>query len=473
MKFSITAVAMAAGASAAAVNAPARIAARASGTSSGSLPTITTKGNAFFAGDNRFYIRGVDYQPGGSSQVTDPLADQSTCERDIKYFQQLGLNTIRVYSVDNTANHDACMSALAEAGIYLCLDVNTPLYSLNRAEVAVSYNADYLQNVFATIDAFAGYSNTLLFFSGNEVVNNANTTNTAPFIKALTRDMKQYIGERGYRSIPVGYSAADVAENQYLMAQYMDCGEQEARGDFYAINNYEWCDPSSYTTSGWDQMVQLYSNYSQPLFMSEYGCNKNTRHFQETGALYQTDMISVFSGGLVYEYSQEASNYGIVTISGNTVTPVGQQFSDLQQALQNNPTPSGDGGYSTSNSQQQCPPQSDNWNTSPFLNGALPAMPVQALSFMKNGAGKGQGLSGSGSQEAGTENVATASAGAGAVATTYSSGSAAATGSIGSQATSSNHTGAASSSRLARSDVAPLVAGAALMASIVFSAALL
>ena len=29
-----------------------------------SLPTVSVKGNAFFAGSNRFYIRGIDYQPG-------------------------------------------------------------------------------------------------------------------------------------------------------------------------------------------------------------------------------------------------------------------------------------------------------------------------------------------------------------------------------------------------------------------------
>jgi hypothetical protein len=29
-----------------------------------SVTPVTVKGNAFFAGDKRFYIRGVDYQPG-------------------------------------------------------------------------------------------------------------------------------------------------------------------------------------------------------------------------------------------------------------------------------------------------------------------------------------------------------------------------------------------------------------------------
>ena len=30
----------------------------------GNLPAVTVKGNAFFTGDKRFYIRGVAYQPG-------------------------------------------------------------------------------------------------------------------------------------------------------------------------------------------------------------------------------------------------------------------------------------------------------------------------------------------------------------------------------------------------------------------------
>jgi 1,3-beta-glucanosyltransferase GAS5 len=35
----------------------------------GKLPAVTVKGNAFFAGDQRFYVRGVAYQPGTSTGV--------------------------------------------------------------------------------------------------------------------------------------------------------------------------------------------------------------------------------------------------------------------------------------------------------------------------------------------------------------------------------------------------------------------
>ena len=158
------------------------------------------------------------------------------------------------------------MNALADAGIYLILDVNSPLYSINRQDPAPSYNPTYLQSIFATIDAFQKYSNTLAFFSGNEVINETTaSTVAAPYIKAVTRDMKQYIGNRNYRKIPVGYSAADVTSNRYETAQFMNCGTDDERSDFFAFNDYSWCDPSSYQTSGWDQKVALFSNYSLPL----------------------------------------------------------------------------------------------------------------------------------------------------------------------------------------------------------------
>jgi hypothetical protein len=171
---------------------------------------ITVKGNAFFQGDERFYVRGVDYQPGGSSKLVDPLAEPTTCKRDIEKFTDLGLNTVRVYSVDNTADHDECMNALADANIYVVLDVNTPKYSLNRADPEVSYNDVYLQNVFSTVEMFAQYPNTLAFFSGNEVINDGPSSKAAPYVKAVTRDIRQFLRSRNLRTVPVGYSAVSI-----------------------------------------------------------------------------------------------------------------------------------------------------------------------------------------------------------------------------------------------------------------------
>jgi 1,3-beta-glucanosyltransferase GAS5 len=80
---------------------------------------------------------------GGSSKLTDPIADTTACKRDVEEFKKLGINTVRIYTIDNSASHDDCMKILADAGIYLALDVNSPQYSLNRQDsyaIAASYN---------------------------------------------------------------------------------------------------------------------------------------------------------------------------------------------------------------------------------------------------------------------------------------------------------------------------------------------
>ncbi|KAK5170448.1 1,3-beta-glucanosyltransferase [Saxophila tyrrhenica] len=462
-----------AAAAAVAVNAaatPARIEARASEASSGSLPAVTVKGNAFFAGNERFYIRGIDYQPGGSSDAadgSDPLADVQACTRDIAKFKELGVNTVRVYTVDNSKSHDQCMSMLADAGIYLALDVNSPNYSLNREEPAGSYNDVYLQSVFATIDAFHKYSNTLLFFSGNEVINADNNTNCAPYIKATTRDMKSYINSMGYRKIPVGYSAADVESNRYDLATYMNCGTEDQRSDFFAFNDYSWCDPdSSFTISGWDAKVKQYGDYSIPLFLSEYGCIENKRNFEEVSTLYSSQMTSVYSGGLVYEYSEEGSGYGLVTISGNSVKPksdfnfLKQQFAKTQSG--------GDGGYKSSGSPSECPKRSSTWEVKDFLGPALPSMPEGAKKYIGKGAGKAPGLHGDGSQWATDgQSQGTAVPGSGAVASGSSSSASGA-------ASSATAEGAASSVFRGDATLMPFLAcGATVFFSMFFGAAML
>ncbi|KAF3344466.1 hypothetical protein VD0004_g7554 [Verticillium dahliae] len=229
-----------------------------------SLPAISVSGNAFWADGERFYIRGIDYQPGGAAANEDPLIDTEVCTRDIERFRRLGVNAVRVYSLDNNENHDECMDLLADAGIYLMADVNSPEYSINREEPHPSYNADYLQSVFATVEMFAQYDNTMLFFSGNEVVDNENNTDSAPYVKATTRDIKNYLRARGLRQVPVGYSAADVASNRKQTADYFNCGSDDARSDFFAFNDYSWCN-TDFLTAGWDQKVQNFTDYGLPI----------------------------------------------------------------------------------------------------------------------------------------------------------------------------------------------------------------
>lgn len=180
--------------------------------------------------------------------------------------------------------------------------------------------------------------------------------------------------------------------------------------------------------------------------LSEYGCIKSTRHFEEVSALYNTEMTGVYSGGLVYQYSEEGDGYGLVTISGSTVTEK-SDFTALQSALAANPVPSGDGGAKTSGSASTCPPASDSWDISPWSGSALPAIPSGAQQYMTKGAGKGPGLTGDGSQNAPGGSTVTASAGSGSVTA------------VASNTASTASTASSSSSSTAKSAASALVAG--------------
>jgi len=122
-------------------------------------------------------------------------------------------------------------------------------------------------------------------------------------------------------------------------------------------------------------------------------------------------MTAVYSGGLVYEYSQEASNYGLVEITGSGVNELAD-FTALMAAFKKTANPSGDGGYNSTGGASGCPAQSANWNVT---SDALPAIPDGAKKFMTQGAGAGVGLTGAGSQNAGGASTGTASAGSGSV----------------------------------------------------------
>ncbi|KAJ4267766.1 1,3-beta-glucanosyltransferase [Fusarium torreyae] len=386
------------------------------------LPTVTASGNAFWTGKDRFYLRGIDYQPGGASANEDPLADPDVCKRDIKYFKQLGVNVIRVYAVDNKGDHDECMQALDDAGIYLVLDVNNPKYSINRKTPAPSYNAAYLQSVFATVEMFAKYDNTLAFFSGNEVMNDEKDTDkSAPYVKAVTRDMRNYIKSRKLREIPVGYSAADVSSNRMQTAHYMNCGSDDVRSDFFAFNDYSWCN-SDFKTSGWDVKVKNFTNYGIPIFLSEWGCIENRpRKFEELEAMMSNEMTSVYSGGLMYEYSLEDNDYGIVDIKGSKVdTTSNKEFGLFESALSKYPMPTGTGGAAKSSHGVECPKSESVWQVDPS---SLPEMPSQAEKYMKDGAGKGPGINGKGSHFDTDSGTATASV---AMGSSTASGSSAA-----------------------------------------------
>ena len=288
-------------------------------------------------------IIGVDYQPGGQDAYGtgsgDPLSNADACLRDAALMQTLGINTIRCYNVDPTLNHDKCASIFDTVGIYMIIDVNSPLagQSIDRSDPSSSYNEYYLQHVFSVVEAFKNYDNVLGFFAGNEIINDLPTAKDNPkYIRAVQRDLKMYIQNNAPRAIPVGYSAADVREVLEDTWAYLQCqigsGTDMTRSDFFGLNSYSWCgSESSYQTSGYDDLVQMFGHTTIPVFFSEYGCNDpQPRVFDEVPTLYGPQM-TVLSGGLVYEWSQEPSDYGLVQVNEDNGATLLGDYDRLQK----------------------------------------------------------------------------------------------------------------------------------------------
>ncbi|KAH3898999.1 1,3-beta-glucanosyltransferase GAS1 SCDLUD_004420 [Saccharomycodes ludwigii] len=350
-------------------------------TAGNDLPSIEIEGNKFFYSNNgsQFYIKGVAYQANSANAtagetIVDPLADYDSCSRDIPYLEKLTTNVIRVYAVNTSLDHSKCMSALNDAGIYVIADLSDPTYAINRESPA--WTVDLYDRYTSVIDEFANYTNVLGFFAGNEVTNNSTNTDASTFVKAAVRDSKAYIKKQGYRSIPVGYSSNDDADTRVAMADYFACGDDDDKADFYGINMYEWCGPSTYATSGYKDRTAEFANLSIPLFFSEYGCNSvQPRKFTEVQALYGSNMTSVWSGGIVYMYFQEENDYGLVSIVSSSVSTL-SDFNYLSSELHSiSPSSVNNASYTASSTSLSCPATGVYWEA----NTKLPPTPNSDL----------------------------------------------------------------------------------------------
>ena len=138
------------------------------------------------------------------------------------------------------------------------------------------------------------------------------------------------------RSIGIGYSAADVRDVLDSTWEYLQCAidgstNDTSRSDFFALNSYSWCgSTATLQSSGYSTLASDFSNTSVPVFFSEYGCNAVLpRVFDEVQALYGPQLTPVMSGGLVYQYTEDASNYGLVNVSADGSAQLRTDYDNL------------------------------------------------------------------------------------------------------------------------------------------------
>ncbi|KAI1337593.1 glycolipid anchored surface protein [Xylariaceae sp. FL0016] len=287
------------------------------------IEPVTIRGRYFWKGDERFLIKGVVYQQyrlkGGTLSTRDSLADEhlDDLKRSIPLLKEAGVNTLFVYSIDETKQHDTAMALLAEEGIYVLASMSNPSRCINRESPFASYTAELLQGSFRVLDTMAAYSNTLGIIVANEVINSVPTTSAAPVIRAVARDAKRYMAmaakTTGQRVLPLGISTADTKSIQREQYEYFCSGPEEQALDFFSFNNYSWAGKSNFSWSGYEITVQRFQDCSVPVFFSEYGANTvQPRMFLETSCIFSQQMTAVFSGGIAYEFYYGPNQYGLV-----------------------------------------------------------------------------------------------------------------------------------------------------------------
>lgn len=289
-------------------------------------PVIEIAENKFFKSSDKtqFFIRGVAYQRPTQLHISgqkyiDSLALTSLCLKDLKYFKELGINTVRVYGIDPAEDHDVCMSAFAAHGIYVFVDLPEPNLSIDGNYPL--WDTDLLERYTAVVDSMHGYTNVIGFIAGDNVVTSPDNSKAAAFVKSSIRDTKNHMVLKGYRRIPVGYTSKDNSALRLNSVNYFVCTENETESsavDFYALNIYSWCGYSSFSASRYQERTTEFALMPVPVFFSEYGCNTySPRPFTEIELIYGPQMTEVWSGGLVYEFFQKLDKFGLVQESAS------------------------------------------------------------------------------------------------------------------------------------------------------------
>lgn len=245
------------------------------------------------------------------------------------------INTIYVYWVDSEQDHDGCMKAFADQGIYVWLQLGS-FPRVTSLQTTPPWTLPLYAAYTSILDAFALHPNTLALGLGQETIT-ANSTSTlaAPALKAAARDLHAFLAARGYRPIPLSYSAADVASFRDLTAQYLTCesgndGDDEGGGeagtiDLLGLNVFLSC-----AADDWRALHAQFAalGLPVPVAISEAGCRSSgggssaddtgARDFVDASLVLGAEMRDVFCGVSVFEWAMRsgASKFGVVEYDG-------------------------------------------------------------------------------------------------------------------------------------------------------------
>ena len=210
----------------------------------------------------------------------------------------------------------------------------------------------------------SGFPNVLGVLVAEHLINNLDSERCAPVIKAVVRDLKQYMHLKqrscGQRTLPIGFGGGSYKYDRKVL-DYLAAGDRDSCVDFWTVRScltelwilltarqctgFQLAGKSDADMKGRDELVgcasrvevnaayivqpltfarqiERYRGIDIPLFLSEYGAGDTTkapRSFTETPTLYSPQMTEIFSGGCAYEFWQGPNTYGLALLERKVV----------------------------------------------------------------------------------------------------------------------------------------------------------
>ncbi|KAI0181593.1 Glucanosyltransferase-domain-containing protein [Hypoxylon sp. FL1284] len=283
---------------------------------------ITIKGRYFWRDDKRFMLNGFSYQPGsvqdGVWKHVDPLANSQlpTLQRSLPVLRELKINTLFVYYIDETQNHDLAMYTLAAYGIYVLPCLCGQSRQLKADMLSETYTAQLLSSCFEAVDAMSRYNNTLGFMIANQYIDSCNATFAAPYLRALTRDIKKHmaVSAEKQRVVPVGLSATNLGYTLKHQFEYFSAGPDEEAVDFFATTIRAGPAYRAVNEPHYIEEIDMFRSSPIPLFWSHCGvaCPEPLPVADAYALFTYESALCVFSGGIVHEFFRGNHSRGLV-----------------------------------------------------------------------------------------------------------------------------------------------------------------
>jgi len=252
-----------------------------------SLPRVVAKGRYLFAGEDKFFIKGVTYGPFPENSRGESLPEDDTVARDFELMRRAGVNSIRVYYVPSRHFLDIA----ARHGIRVMIGIPWPehLCFLDQWEV----KEDIKKTVRDAVASLADHPAVLAWLIGNEIPSHIVRWHGAGKVEKFLSQLAAIVREEDPQGL-VTY--ANYPSTEYLRLPFLD---------FLSFNVY------LHDEKAFRSYVKRLQNVAGelPLVLSEFGMDSirnNEEHVAETLSWQLNAAFELgVSGTMVFAWTDE------------------------------------------------------------------------------------------------------------------------------------------------------------------------